>query len=181
MKDQDLKELFNQLRGDLDLYETPEGHQRRFSHRLNRANGVKAIKRWWLKPLSIAASIVVIVGLAYALGARSAQPEGLAGISPEMAETQSYFLLTINQEIARLDSYRSPQTELLIEDALQQLDRLDGEYQKLKTELIKSGNDKRVISAMIQNFQSRIDLLEQVLGMAEELKNLKFNENEITI
>jgi hypothetical protein len=98
-----------------------------------------------------------------------------------MAETQSYFLATISTELSRLDSFRSPETDLLIEDAIKQLDRLELEYQKLKEDLIKSGNDKRVISAMIQNFQSRIELLEHVLAMAEEMQNLKFNENEITI
>jgi len=181
MKNENIEQLFERLKGDFDQFETPEGHQKRFAERLNRSKGSQSGGWEWWKPLSVAASILVIFGVAFTLGSRTAQPDGLASVSPEMAETQSYFLATISTELNRLDSFRSPETELLIEDAIKQLDRLELEYQKLKEDLIKSGHDKRVISAMIQNFQSRIDLLEHVLAMAEEMQNLKFNQNEITI
>lgn len=61
------------------------------------------------------------------------------------------------------------------------ISNLEEEYQQLKLDLVESGNDKRVIYAMIANFQNRIDLLEQVVSIVEEVKTLKTNENEITI
>ena len=39
-----------------------------------------------------------------------------------------------------------------------------------------SGKDKRVIHAMIQNFQQRIDLLSEVLEQIENIKSLN-NQN----
>jgi cobyric acid synthase len=51
----------------------------------------------------------------------------------------------------------------------------------LKTDLVDSGNDKRVVYAMIKNFQNRIELLEQVIEKIEEVKNLNTNKNENTI
>ena len=51
-------------------------------------------------------------------------------------------------------------------------------YEKLKLDLTSSGEDKRVIYAMITNFQNRIDLLENVLEQIEEIKQLKNSNNE---
>lgn len=53
------------------------------------------------------------------------------------------------------------------------MELLEKNYENLKIDLKESGNDKRVIYAMISNFQSRIDLLENVLKTIENLKTLK--------
>ena len=41
-------------------------------------------------------------------------------------------------------------------DHLEQLERLDQEYQKLRKELLMSPNAKRIIDAIIYNFNTRI-------------------------
>ena len=46
----------------------------------------------------------------------------------------------------------------------------------MENDLLESGNDKRVIHAMIQNFQQRIDLLSEVLEQIENIKSLN-NQN----
>ena len=55
---------------------------------------------------------------------------------------------------------------------------LEKEYDKLKKDLLKSGKDKRVIFAMINNFQQRIDLLKQVLEQTQRINELKIYKNE---
>ena len=59
-----------------------------------------------------------------------------------------------------------------------QLKTLEADYEKLKTDLGKSGNDKRVIYAMINNFQTRIDILQNVLSGIEQIKELKTQNDE---
>ena len=51
----------------------------------------------------------------------------------------------------------------------------------LKDDLIDSGKDNRVIHAMIQNFQQRIDLLNNVLTQIENIKTLKNQNHENNI
>ncbi len=51
----------------------------------------------------------------------------------------------------------------------------------LKKDLVSSGNDKRVVYAMINNFQKRIDLLKQVIAKIEMIKKLNTETNETTI
>ena len=66
----------------------------------------------------------------------------------------------------------------MVNDALVQMEKLDREYDKLRKDLVKSGQDKRVIFAMVTNLQQRIDILNNVLSSIEEINKLKNPNNE---
>lgn len=95
-----------------------------------------------------------------------------------MYQSQLYFSNVIRQEITKLEQEQSPETKQLISDALQQLEKIEYDYSLLKDELVTKGEDKRIIQAMIANFQMRIDLLTTVLDKIEEVKQIKLNPNE---
>ena len=61
---------------------------------------------------------------------------------------------------------------------MKQLERLEKDYESLKKQLIERGDDKRILHAMVTNFQLRIELLESVLIQIDEIKLFK---NEQTI
>lgn len=181
MKKDKITELFTSLEGTFDVHETPEGHEKRFLERLNNHKaGTRSKNNWW-KPLSIAASVIIVIGLGFTLRGASPDQADLASVSPELQQTQTFFTTAINNEIEKLKSFKTPETKALVDDALEQITILEKEYQQLKIDLVESGNDQRVIYAMIANFQSRIDLLEQVVIMIQDIKNLKSDENETTI
>lgn len=183
MKQKDnIDELFSRLEGSFDLEETPEGHQKRFMDRLQaleRRSEPKSYK-WW-KPLSVAASIAILLTLGFFNMNNMEGVSDLASISPEMERTQSFFITTINQEIEKLKSFEDADSQKLVDDALKSLEVLEQNFERLKLDLAQSGNDKRVVAAMIANFQSRIEILEQVLITIDEIKTLKANRNETTI
>ena len=156
----------------------PVGHQQRFIEKLKSQHPPKTQMSWW-KPLSIAASILLVIGISFYGLIQKEKTADLASISPEMEKTQSFFVSTINQEIETLKSFQDEDTKHLVQDALKRLEVLEENYEKLKIDLVQSGNDKRVVAAMIANFQSRIDILEQVFSTMEEVKTLKANNNEI--
>ncbi|PVW15671.1 hypothetical protein [Marixanthomonas spongiae] len=188
MKKDELDTLFEQNRTRFDVHDTPQGHQKRFLTKLQaQAEGHKeALKekrrstKWW-KPLSIAATVAVLLAIGFLFQSTEAKAQDLASVSPEMQRTQSFFTATINKELKTLKSLESPEAKTLVEDALAQIDILEREYEGLKKDLVESGNDKRVIYAMITNFQNRIDLLQNVINTIEEIKTLKANKNETTI
>ncbi len=174
--------LFKRLEGSFDTQESPAGHQSRFMERLNAQKTQPARRSFgWWKPLSIAATFIVLITLGLAQGDARPESADLASISPEMEETQSFFTTTINRELETLRSLHNADTEDLVNDALIQLSKLEAEYDQLKVDLVDSGNDNRVVYAMISNLQSRVDLLQEMISNIEEYKNLKTNENEITI
>jgi len=102
----------------------------------------------------------------------------LAAISPKMEETQSYFLATIQKELETIKKERNSDTEQVINDALIQLTKLEKEYYALTFELKESTEDKRIIYAMISNFQQRIAILQSLMIQIENVKQLKIQKNE---
>ena len=68
----------------------------------------------------------------------------LASVSPEMAETQDFYASVINKELYKLEQEKTPETQTIIQDALKHLEILENDYNKLKTDLVKSGQDQRV-------------------------------------
>lgn len=182
MKQNDpIEEVFSRLKDDLEIAPTPSGHEKRFMDRLNDLNSSKKKSFNWWKPLSIAASVALLVTLGLTTFGTSDESIDLASVSPEMEQTQSFFMNTIHQEMEKLQSLQTEDSKKLVEDAMKRLEKLEKDYNRLKLDLLESGNDKRVIAAMISNFQSRIDILEHVITTIEEIKTLKEDTHETII
>ncbi|WP_026752933.1 hypothetical protein [Sediminibacter sp. Hel_I_10] len=181
MKKDNLDTLFERLANDFDLESPDLGHQQRFLNKLQDKSVTTTIPKKtvaWKPLLAIAASIILCFALFITIN-QERKLGGLASVSPELSETQSFFSSAIEQELKSLKEKRSPKTNALIDDALEQLDLLEKDYEKLKVDLAESGNDKRVVYAMIANFQSRIDVLEHVMDNIETLKGLNNESNNI--
>ena len=183
MKKDTIIELFENLKGEFDINDPNEGHELRFLNKLKATtieidNHKKRFALNWKPLLAVAASVVICFSVFMTL---QSQPEtlDLASVSPELSKTQDFFTITIENELKKLNKERSPLTEQIIHDALEQIQILDQAYQNLKTDLTKSGSDQRVIYAMITNFQNRIDILNTVLEQIEDVKQLKNNKNEL--
>lgn len=177
MKD-NLEHLFKNFENEFDIEEPAMGHFNRFQEKLNRNKTGKSQHnsfKIWLLP--IAASILLFVGIWIG---KSFSNNGLelASISPKMEETQSYFVTTIQQELESIENERNSTTEQLINDAFIQLNKLETQYAVLTLELKESTEDKRIIYAMIANFQQRIDLLQGLLSQIEDVKQLKKQQHE---
>jgi hypothetical protein len=183
-----LDTLFKNLSNEFDLAEPKSGHQQRFLDKLKNQDEkvvslTKSKNTRFLKPLmGIAASIALIISVFMSLQNNDMERD-LASVSPEMATTQTFFTNAIADELLKIETEASPETQKLVEDAMKQMNILETNYTKLKQDLIDSGDDKRVIFAMITNFQNRIDLLQNVLQQIEEVKQLNNtrHENSITL
>ncbi|QLG46456.1 hypothetical protein [Costertonia aggregata] len=176
-KEENIETLFKNLEGTFDTLEPAMGHQQRFLDKLNASKGVASLEKkrkpWW-KPLSIAASIALLCCIG--IGVYQSRPsieEQVAEISPEVSNTEYYFASLIEEQIKKLESESTPQTKKMVDDTMQQLQKLKTDYNQLEKDLLNGGNSKMILSAMITNFQTRIDLLRDVLNKIETIKNLK--------
>ncbi|HEY9183832.1 MAG TPA: DUF4179 domain-containing protein [Salegentibacter sp.] len=186
MKTDKLTKLFEDL--DFDLAEPSAGHRDRFQEKLEQSakkeNSSQSKIRSLLGPfLGIAASIALAIFLFGNIHMNNATGKkgDLASVSTEMKETQDFYTSVIQKELKNIEAEKTPETEAMINDAFSQMKKLETEYSKLKKDLINSGQDKRVIYAMINNFQQRIDLLNNVLTQIENIKSLKTKSHESTI
>ncbi|MEX0316062.1 MAG: hypothetical protein AB3N18_17920 [Allomuricauda sp.] len=186
MSKDNLEQLFERLQDSFDLGEPKSGHQDRFLEKLNQSKGVVTLSKkrttWW-KPLSIAASIVLICALGLKIFTNPPSiKEQVVEIAPEVSKTEFYFANLIEEQVQELKQMKSPETAQLVDDTLLQLKKLEDNYQTLEQELVNGGNSKIILNAMITNFQTRIDLLKEVLTNIENIKNLKsYNDENITI
>ena len=169
-----LEEKFIELKDKFDLEEPKMGHFDRFEERLGKQTTKQS--KWnpntW-KWLAVAATIALVFSIG--LGNFKTEPNGLelAEVSPEMEETQSFFVATIQNELKQIDLKRNSDNKEVIDDALEQLDILEKSYQALTLELKNSYKDKRIVYAMITNFQQRIEILQFVVQQIEEIEQFK--------
>ncbi len=175
MKD-NLEKIFKNLENQFDIEEPTIGHFNRFETKLNNISTPKKSYRLF-SYVAVAASVVLLFGIW--LGASfSNKGMELAGISPEMEETQSYFISVIKTELTTIENERNSDTEKLINDTLEQLKKLENQYATLTLELKESDEDKRIIYAMISNFQQRITILQSLLNQIKDVKQLKKQNDE---
>ncbi|MFV0541855.1 MAG: hypothetical protein ACK5MZ_11600 [Aestuariibaculum sp.] len=182
MKKNDLDTLFENLKNSFDIEEPNSQHKQRFLDKLNKQVKLQIKtnkpKRHLLKPLiGMAAAIVLLFGLFLGLQEKQ-EKTGLASVSPKMAQTQDFFTSTINNELKRIQKELAPEAQQLIQDALKQIKVLENDYKNLETDLSESGNDNRVIYAMISNFQNRINILQNTLKQIQTVKEINHKSHE---
>ncbi len=181
MSKDNLQEAFSNLKNEFDFEEPNINHNQRFLNKLNKVKTIQPTpirRRSYWKPLAaIAASIVLLITL-FVGSQKETIVNDLASVSPEMADTQNFFTLTIAEELSKIEGENSPEAQSLIKDTMVRMNILENEYNTLKTDLEDSGYDKRVIYAMISNFQNRIDLLQSTLETIKTIKQLNNNTNE---
>lgn len=182
MSTDNLNNLFENLKNEFDVEEPNLDHKKRFLNKLNNNENVISTvepknKSLWKPLLGIAASMLLIVTL-FLTNNKQDKTRDLASVSPEMAKTQLFFTSTITEELKDIEKASNPETKIIIKDALIQIKKLEINYEKLKVDLTKSGDDNRVIFAMIKNFQNRIDILQNTLKHIENIKQLNKISNE---
>jgi hypothetical protein len=179
-KKDSIEQLFSQFENQWDT-ETPRlGHVDRFSKKLN-AETVHTKRKNWM-PLSLAASLLLIVGIIGFYQLKNNQPTNQwQNASAQTKETHDYFASVVEKELSDLKSKQTPETEQIINDALAQMKIFDQDYQKIINELQKNGDTKQLLHAMILNFQTRISFLEEVIKKIEIITHQKNIENEKSI
>ena len=162
---------------EFDFQEPHSGHIQRFEKRLQ---GIKPQKRFSWKWMSIAASIVLALGFFIGYNAQPEAPS-LGGISEKMQEVETYFVNTIDFEKKELEKSRTLDTEEIIERALERIEKLEDDYKTFIEELDNNGEQRKVIHEMIQNYQKRLEILQNTLNQIELIKNPKILDDEIYI
>lgn len=185
MKKDNIDELFKNLEGSFDINEPSTGHHTRFLDKLNKEKTKNSERKWTWKPLAIAASLILFCALGYQFfgnGNNTTVIEEVANLPEEISETKFYFASLVEEQVNLLKDQNTPETKQIIDDTLLQLDKLEENYQKLEETLTNGGDTKIILRAMITNFQTRIDLLTEVMNQIENIKSLKnLNDENFTI
>jgi hypothetical protein len=131
---------------------------------------------WYL----LAASIALIVSLWFNFKSQDNIGYALSDVSEQMKETEDYFSSVIQSEIKKVSQQKNTNNTMIIDDALYQIEVLENEYVNLSKELKINGFEKRIIHAMIYNYQQRIEILQDLLSQINQIKSSR-NENIIQV
>jgi hypothetical protein len=190
---QDLRQLFENEDKDSQL-KMSEGHETRFLKKLDEALPEETSIKKRFSVLQIAASIVILIGLAFGAYKFMQQPKSienqvvnnqsqtneeqlksLGDISPDLKKVEDYYLANINLELSKIK--QTPANKELFDGYVVRLAELNQEYKRLSVELTENGPNELTVSALIDNLKLRLNLLYR---LKEQLHDLNTSEEEVT-
>ena len=189
---QDLRELFKKDR-ERQKHRPKENHEARFLERLEEELPKEKKSSFFF--LKIAATVLVFLSVGY-FGFKefikvdpvettvvekgdkveSAKGISLGDLSPDLKKVEQYYVANINIELSKLEV--SDENKGLVDSYMQQLADLNSEYKNLNTELNQVGPNDQTISALIQNLQLRLQLLQKLKKKLNELNTSKNEQVE---
>lgn len=179
----ELERLILNNRDAIQDEEPLAGHFERFEMRLKRAQ--KPVRRISFRTVLEVAAIVVFALLAVNQARIYFFPEkkqvlSLGSISPEYREVEFYYTNSIKQGMAQWNEFKreglvSEQDQQMMQKEQQEFDQV---YQKLLKDLNANPNDERVINALIEYYQSRMNVISIITSKLQEIKQKKYPKNE---
>lgn len=142
-------------------------------------SGNKDAKVFRIAPLlKVAAIAILFMGIG-AIGGNylfssnpSESPLAFQELKKEYAEAEIWYVSQINYKLESIKG--TPAEKQLLKD----LEDLDKDFKLMKAELGKDISNEQVISAIIENYRTRINILEKVLNRMNQIDNKKLQKNE---
>jgi hypothetical protein len=172
----DIEKYIVEQRGQLDLEEPSIGHFNRFKRKIGSERGRRISFR---HALQIAASIAVILASGIVI-VKSSQGSKKVAMSPEkqeFTEASNYYAHQVNNKYDEISSFQftSQQEKEML---LKELSEMDELYQELLGDLNANPGDERVMNALVQYYQLKMGVMDQIIEQLIEIKNIKTEENE---
>ncbi len=184
-KRDELEELIIKNLERLNEEEPLDGHFERFEARLDKEAKKKTIP---FKMVLRVAAIVVFAFLAVNqaiiyLSPDDVEVRNLSAISNEYSEVEFYYTNAIQGGLAQWEELGSAglltdQDKQIMEDELKELDEL---FKKLQEDLNANPNDERVINAMLEHYQTKLNLINLIISNLREVKTQNETKHEIEI
>jgi hypothetical protein len=170
------KEFFNGA-------EPSEGHFERFTRKLEIRFGDKTIKRSIVPYLLKAAVVTLLVTLSslwtWDHFIRSDRNKMTLGdVSPQYKEVENYYVHQVNlmeSELVDIDLKNSPEQKQIL---MSEMRSMDSVYVQLQKELKANPNDERIINAMIEHYQTKLEVMSYIVSQLKAMRNENQNKTE---
>jgi hypothetical protein len=183
-----MKNIEDIIRNSLDTFieeEPSVGHFERFNRKLEIICQANAPKRSIVPYLLKAAVVTLLVTLSslwtwdHFIRPGSSRTT-LSQVSPEYKEVESYYVHQVNlaeDEIVNVDLTNSPEQKEVL---LNEMNNMDSVYVSLQKELKANPGDERIINAMIEHYQTKLEVMTYIVSQLKTIQNDNPNmiENE---
>lgn len=179
-----MKTIEDIIRENKDFFdaEPSKGHFERFNTMLEVRFRKEAPKRSIVPYLLRAAVVTLLVTLSSLwvwdnfLSAGSKRMT-LGDVSPQYKEVENYYIHQVNMmegELTNLDFSNPEQKDMLMKE----MKSMDSVYVSLQKELKANPNDERIINAMIEHYQTKVDVMNYIISQLKSLRNENQNMKE---
>jgi hypothetical protein len=179
-----IEEIIRSNRNIWENREPEEGHFERFSVKLELRRQARTIKRSIVPYLLRAAVVTLLVTLSSLwTWDHFIRPESsrmtLGQVSPQYREVENYYLHQVSlmeDEIVNTNLQNNPEQKQVL---ISELKSMDSVYVSLQKELKANPNDERIISAMIEHYQTKVEVLTYIVDQLKTIRNNNTNnEND---
>lgn len=131
--------------------------------------------------LKVAASVIVVMGVCFALYIHNERKQGVdyASINPVYAKQQVQYASMVESKLTELRVLTKNDPEMYQEFS-SEIAKMDSTYKKLNRDLKTTPNQEAVLRAMIRNLQVQIEVLNQQLNIIEHYNQMKKDQKDGT-
>ena len=162
-------DIFSGIHKSVPEDDLPKGHLKRFENRLNSLSEIQSRFRL-IQHMAIAASVAAFIMLSIVvtlnLEELKNRKTALYEISPEFHETELFLTGKVQEKMEILRSSNSYD-----KDIRKDIREIDKSCAEVKKELIRNPQDDRLISAVIETYRIKLDMLDEVISKIGE-KNI---------
>jgi predicted DNA-binding antitoxin AbrB/MazE fold protein len=182
----DMKSIEDIIRSNKDFFEDAEpstGHLERFNRKLEKRFQVNTIKRSIVPYLLKAAVVTLLITLSslwtwdHFIRTGSSRMT-LGQVSPQYKEVENYYVHQVNLmegEIVNVDLKNNPEQKTVL---LKEMKSMDSTYVSLQKELKANPNDERIINAMIEHYQTKVEVMTYIVNQLKTIRNDNQNKKE---
>lgn len=181
-----MKTIEDIIRQNKDFFEEAEpskGHLERFNTMLEVRFGKATVKRSIVPYLLRAAVVTLLVTLSSLwvwdnyLSAGSKRM-ALGDVSPQYREVENYYLHEVNLMEGEINSgnlINNPEQKQML---LKEMNSMDSVYVSLQKELKANPDDQRVINAMIEHYQKKVEVMNYIISQLKSIRNENKNTTD---
>jgi hypothetical protein len=176
------------LKSSKDFFEDKEpseGHFERFNRKLEIRFRSHTTKRSIVPYLLRAAVVTLLVTLSSLwTWDNFIRPDSrrmtLGQVSPQYKEVENYYVHQVNLmegEIVNIDLKNNPEQKNML---ISEMKSMDSVYVSLQKELKANPNDERIINAMIEHYQTKLEVMTYIVNQLKTIRkdNQNSKENE---
>ncbi len=181
-----MKTIEEIIRNNKDFFEEAEpskGHFERFNRKLEIRFLVNMPKRSIVPYLLRAAVVTLLVTLSslwtwdHFIRPGSSRMT-LGQVSPQYKEVENYYIHQVNMmegEIVNVDLKNNPKQKTML---INEMRSMDSVYVSLQKELKANPNDERIINAMIEHYQTKLEVMNYIINQLKTIRNDNQNKKE---
>jgi hypothetical protein len=170
-----IEDIFRENNDFFEEAEPSKGHLERFNAMLEVRFRKEAPTRSIVPYLLRAAVVTLLVTLSSLwVWDNFIRPDSrhmtLGEVSPQYREVENYYLHQVNMmegELSNMDISNPEQKAMLMSE----LKSMDSVYVTLQRELKANPNDQRIINAMIEHYQTKVDIMNYIIGQLKAVRN----------